>query len=209
MAENYQRMLEQILEREKGNRPRLLLHCCCAPCSSYVLEYLDPCFSIDLHFYNPNIHPAAEYTRRFEELRRLSHALNREGEIVEEPYEPREFYEAVKGLEAAPEGGGRCLRCYELRLRKAAAYAAAHGYDYYTTTLTISPHKKAPALNEIGQRLGGEYAVAWLPGDFKKKDGYKRSLELSAQYGLYRQDYCGCAFSRAAREREKTQADAK
>ena len=188
------------MERE-GRVPSLFLHSCCAPCSSYVLEYLCPFFHITVFYYNPNISEDAEYRKRVEEQKRLIAAYNRVGkgypfEIVEGDYEPGRFYETARGYEKCPEGGERCFRCYELRLRETAERAAAGGYDYFTTTLTISPLKNAAKLNEIGNRLSGEYQVPWLPSDFKKKNGYKRSVELSAEYDLYRQNYCGCVFSK-------------
>lgn len=200
---NYQKELEKVLEgmEREGRVPSLFLHSCCAPCSSYVLEYLCPFFHITVFYYNPNISEDAEYRKRVEEQKRLIAAYNREGkgypiEIVEGDYEPGRFYETARGYEKCPEGGERCFRCYELRLRETAERAAAGGYDYFTTTLTISPLKNAAKLNEIGNRLSGEYQVPWLPSDFKKKNGYKRSVELSAEYDLYRQNYCGCVFSK-------------
>lgn len=200
---NYQKELEKVIEEmeREGRVPSLFLHSCCAPCSSYVLEYLCPFFHITVFYYNPNISEDAEYRKRVEEQKRLIAAYNREGkgypiEIVEGDYEPGRFYEMARGYEKCPEGGERCFRCYELRLRETAERAAAGGYDYFTTTLTISPLKNAAKLNEIGEKLSGEYQVPWLPSDFKKKNGYKRSVELSAEYDLYRQNYCGCVFSK-------------
>lgn len=200
---NYQKELEKVIEEmeREGRVPSLFLHSCCAPCSSYVLEYLCPFFHITVFYYNPNISEDAEYRKRVEEQKRLIAAYNREGkgypiEIVEGDYEPGRFYETARGYEKCQEGGERCFRCYELRLRETAERAAAGGYDYFTTTLTISPLKNAAKLNEIGNRLSGEYQVPWLPSDFKKKNGYKRSVELSAEYDLYRQNYCGCVFSK-------------
>ena len=210
---NYQKELEKLLEsldREKdprGKKKRLLLHACCAPCSSYVLEYLRDKFEITVLYYNPNITEREEYEKRCAELKRLAGRMNEEtsdGILVEEgAYEPQLFFEAAKGLEKVPEGGERCFRCYELRLRETARIAAERGFDYFTTTLTISPLKNADKLNEIGTRLAEEYGAAFLPSDFKKKNGYRRSVELSEEYGLYRQDYCGCIFSRAERDRRK------
>lgn len=200
---NYQKELEKVIEEmeREGRVPSLFLHSCCAPCSSYVLEYLCPFFHITVFYYNPNISEDAEYRKRVEEQKRLIAAYNREGkgypiEIVEGDYDPGRFYEMARGYEKCPEGGERCFRCYELRLRETAERAAAGEYDYFTTTLTISPLKNAAKLNEIGERLSGEYQVPWLPSDFKKKNGYKRSVELSAEYDLYRQNYCGCVFSK-------------
>ena len=200
---NYQKVMEVILEEneERGHTPRLLLHSCCAPCSSYVLEYLTQYFSITVLYYNPNIYPPEEFDKRARELRRLISEMPVEHEVtfVEGRYEPWEFYGMAEGLEDLPEGGERCFGCYRQRLEEAAAAAKKGGFDYFTTTLSISPMKNAAKLNEIGAELAGKYGVPYLYSDFKKRDGYKRSIELSAQYGLYRQDYCGCEFSLAAR----------
>ena len=205
---NYQKELEKILNtlQEKGEAasdyrpPRLFLHSCCAPCSSYCLEYLCRYFLITVFYYNPNISFSEEYRKRVAEQKRLIAAYNKEEkgwpiDIVEGDYEPERFYEMAKGLEKVKEGGVRCFKCYELRLRETAEIAKEGGYDYFTTTLSISPLKNAAKLNEIGLKLAEEYGVSYLTSDFKKKNGYKRSVELSAQYGLYRQDYCGCEFS--------------
>lgn len=196
---NYQRELDCILrdlERE-GRVPKLLLHSCCGPCSSYVLEYLSEYFEITLLYYNPNIYPPQEYRTREEEEARLIGQMPFPHRVVmvKGTYEPTEFYREVKGLEREPEGGARCERCYELRLRQAAQMAKKTGCDFFTTTLTISPLKSAQKINAIGERLAREYQVPYLPSDFKKRDGYKRSLELSREYGLYRQNYCGCIYS--------------
>ena len=202
----YQKQLEGILDQIKVDnaKPSLLIHACCAPCSSYVLEYLIPYFSITVFYYNPNISPASEYDFRLAEERRLVRELpGADGIAVEAPpYDHGEFLAASEGLEALPEGGERCTACFKLRLDAAAAWAAAHGFDYFTTTLTISPLKDAARLNEIGQEAGAAHGVRFLPSDFKKRDGFKRSIELSRQYSLYRQNYCGCEFSRAARQDE-------
>lgn len=205
---NYQKELDQIISSEegRGRAPRLLLHSCCAPCSSYVLEYLSRYFRITIDYYNPNIYPPQEFEKRVAEQRYLVDRMNAAGkqfhriEVISDPYRPEEFYETVRGYEKEPEGGERCALCYELRLRHAAERARADGYDYFTTTLTISPMKRAEKLNEIGERLAREYGVAFLPSDFKKRNGYKRSVELSCEYGLYRQDYCGCVFSMRERD---------
>lgn len=220
-ARNYQKELDKILERIRpdgegafgGARnpavPRLLLHSCCAPCSSYVLEYLRQYFFITVFYYNPNISFEQEYQKRVEEQKRLIAAYNAQKEngypiaVIEGDYEPSAFYGIAKGLEHCPEGGERCFACYRLRLQKTAALAetlnrqasAAERYDYFTTTLTISPLKNAAKLNEIGEQLAQERQIAWLPSDFKKKNGYQRSIALSAEYGLYRQNYCGCVYS--------------
>ena len=196
---NYQKELENIIEQHKldNKRSKLLIHSCCAPCSSYVLEYLSQYFDITIFYYNPNIYPETEYVRRAKEQQNLIKEMQLPSlvEFVQGEYESKLFYESVKGLEKEPEGGKRCFECYELRLRKAAKYAAENQFDYFTTTLTISPHKNAEKLNEIGERVGAEYSISHLPSDFKKKNGYKRSIELSREYNLYRQDYCGCVFS--------------
>lgn len=196
---NYQRELEQLIDNiEPGRVPALLLHACCAPCSSYCLEYLSQHFSITVLFYNPNISPAEEYQKRVDEIRRLISELPAKNKIslIEGRYLPEEFYSSVKGLELEPEGGKRCPVCFELRLREAALTAKKLGFDYFTTTLSISPLKDAEKLNDIGKMLSDEYGVAYLYSDFKKKNGYKRSIELSKEYNLYRQNFCGCVFSK-------------
>ena len=182
--------------------PSLLLHSCCAPCSSYCLEYLSQYFKITVLYYNPNLFPAGEYERRVFEQKRLVVALPTKYPVtlVEMKGEPEEFYSAVKGLEHIREGGERCFACFRLRLERAARYAKENGFDFFTTTLTISPLKNAQKLNEIGEAAGVKFGVRHLPSDFKKKNGYKRSVELSKVYGLYRQDYCGCVFSKRERE---------
>lgn len=198
---NYQRELDQLLA-QLTTVPRLLLHSCCAPCSSSVLEYLRRYFEITVFYYNPNISMEAEYQKRVEEQKRLINAYNQLPDsgypiaVIEGDYEPEVFYVAAKGLEQCPEGGERCFACYELRLGKTAALAKKQAYDYFATTLTISPLKNAAKLNEIGERLAERYQISWLPSDFKKKNGYKRSIELSAEYALYRQNYCGCVYSK-------------
>lgn len=200
MKRNYQIELERVLEgiAASGRRPSLLLHSCCAPCSSYVLEYLNRFFDITVFYFNPNIAPAEEFEHRVNEQIRLAQALPHEGriDVIRGDYDPRVFYDAVRGHEDDPEGGARCERCFRLRLGETARLAARRGDDYFTTTLSISPLKDAQLLNTIGMALSEETGVPWLPGDFKKKNGYRRSCELSEQYGLYRQDYCGCIFSR-------------
>ena len=205
MKVNYQLEMERELARvaETGRRPRLLLHSCCAPCSSYVLECLNRAFDIDLFYYNPNIAPAEEFERRVAELNRLTERLPHEGalRVIRGKYDPEAFLRLCAGHEDDPEGGERCERCFRLRLGETAKLAAELGSDYFTTTLTISPLKDAQLLNAIGLELSRRFGVPWLCSDFKKKNGYKRSCELSAEYGLYRQDYCGCVFSK--REREK------
>lgn len=201
---NFQKELEKIIEENKKNGvvPSLLLHSCCAPCSSYCLEYLSQYFKITVLYYNPNLFPAGEYERRVSEQKKLVSALPTKYPVtlVEMKGEPEEFYSAVKGLEHIREGGERCFACFRLRLERAARYAKENGFDFFTTTLTISPLKNAQKLNEIGEAAGVKFGVRHLPSDFKKKDGYKRSVELSKVYGLYRQDYCGCVFSKRERE---------
>ena len=239
---NYQKELDKLIEGISANDksvPTLFLHSCCAPCSSYVLEYLRLYFRITVFYYNPNISMEEEYLKRVAEQKRLIAAYNEaiseksvqsrklqdvqmqnrdlqtvqtlvENEnnrcylidVVEGDYEPESFYEIARGLEQCPEGGERCFACYELRLRETAKRAQAGQYDYFATTLSISPLKNAVKLNEVGERLALEYGVSWLPSDFKKKGGYQRSIELSKEYDLYRQDYCGCIYSKEERERQ-------
>ena len=196
MAEkkNYQTELDKIISLLDGTRPRVLLHSCCGPCSSYVIEYLSEYFELTVLFYNPNIHPANEYMRRLETQRELIAKLG--GAVLcEGEYEPQRYFDAVKGLENEPEGGARCEKCIYERMAVTAAQAAKGGYDYFATTLTVSPHKNAQLINSLGFELEKECGVKWLPSDFKKRGGYQRSTELSRQLGLYRQNYCGCIFS--------------
>ena len=201
---NYQLKLDNILSEhiKKGERPKLLLHCCCAPCSSYVLEYLSQYMDITCYYYNPNISPEKEYLKRAEELSSLikKMPLYSITEAIIAPYDPESFDAISKGKEELEEGGARCFECYRLRLQKSAEYAAKNGFDYFTTTLSISPHKNAAKLCEIGSSLSEQYGVKYLYSDFKKKGGYLRSCKLSVEYGLYRQDYCGCKFSKKAAE---------
>lgn len=214
-AVNYQKELEKVLrileeDRQSVSQGKkrvksLFLHSCCAPCSSYVLEYLCGCFQITVFYFNPNISSSAEYHKRVEEQRRLITSYNEEMEagtrrgypirFVEGDYDPGRFYEAARGYEDCKEGGERCFRCFDLRLRETAKRAKEADADFFCTTLTISPLKNAEKLNETGMALSAEYGVPWLPSDFKKRNGYKRSIELSAEYGLYRQNYCGCGYS--------------
>lgn len=199
---NYQRELDALIS-SLNDTPKLLLHACCAPCSSYCLEYLSQYFEITVLYYNPNISPEEEFGKRVAEEKRLISEMRVKNPVtlVVDEYNPREFFDAVKGLENEPEGGERCFVCYRLRLERSAKYAAEHGFDYFCSTLSISPLKKAQKLNEIGEELSGIYKVKNLPNDFKKKGGYLRSIELSREYGLYRQNYCGCVFSK--REQNK------
>ena len=200
MNHNYQKELDKLIEKnmKEGVIPRLFLHSCCAPCSSYVLEYLSKYFSITVFYYNPNISPREDYEKRVEEVCCLINKMQFDHpvEFVEGRYEPEKFYEMAKGLEDVPEGHERCFKCYRLRLEEAARLAREGGFDYFTTTLSISPLKNAGKINEIGEELARIYQVPHLPSDFKKKNGYKRSVELSHEYGLYRQNYCGCVFSK-------------
>lgn len=221
---NYQQILDRTIAdlKETGEKKTLLLHSCCAPCSSYCLTYLSRIFQITVFYYNPNITNEEEYRKRVEEQKRLIIELNQEAkcagidsessdklvrkdisqsgfyeiQFAEGPYEPERFYEMAKGLEDVREGGERCFLCYEMRQRMAVSYAKEHQFDYFTTTLSVSPHKNADKLNEIGLRLSSEYGIPYLVSDFKKKGGYQKSIELSREYHLYRQNYCGCEFSR-------------
>lgn len=198
---NYGKILDKTIEDivSKGITPTLLLHSCCAPCSSYVLEYLSEYFSITVLYYNPNIFPEDEYLYRIKEQEKLIKALPVKNEVsfIATDYTPDDFYSSIKGHEQDKEGGERCFICYELRLREAARYASEGKFDYFTTTLSISPMKNASKLNEIGGLISKEYGVEYLFSDFKKKNGYKRSVELSKEYGLYRQNYCGCVYSKS------------
>lgn len=203
MKINYQKILDDKIEeiKKQNIKPTLLLHACCAPCSSAVLEYLYENFNITLFFYNPNISPESEFNYRLEELKRLIVEMNfRDIEIVVPDYDNNEFEELAKGLEDLPEGDKRCKKCYRLRLMKTAEYAKEKGFDYFTTTLSVSPYKNAQLLNEIGGELEKEYETPYLYSDFKKKEGYKRSCELSREYNLYRQNYCGCIYSKKLSE---------
>ena len=229
---NYSAELEKIMKNPENRGKTLFLHSCCAPCSSYVLEYLRSFFKITVFYYNPNITEQEEYCKRVEEQKRLIEAFNRQAEaisavhgkaecveqgsmgesyenspyvidVVEGDYDKNTFFTAVKGLEQCKEGGERCFVCYEMRLLETAKRAKEAGADFFTTTLTISPLKNAAKLNEIGESLASEHGVLFLPSDFKKKGGYQRSIELSKEYNLYRQDYCGCVFSKVERESQK------
>lgn len=197
---NFQKELEKKIDgfEREGKVPRLLLHSCCAPCSSYVIEYLSQYFEITVFYYNPNISMEEEYKKRVAEQQRFIKEFPAKHKVsfIEGDYDTSVFYNTVKGYEKCKEGGERCFLCYELRLRETARRAVAGEFDYFTTTLTISPLKKSVKLNEIGYNLGMEYGVGYLLSDFKKKEGYKRSIELSKEYDLYRQNYCGCIYSR-------------
>ncbi len=204
---SYQKELEELIERVKGEKkpPRLLLHACCAPCSSYCLEYLSRTFDITVLYYNPNISDPSEYDKRLRELTRLVEETPYEHpvKVLAGRYEPSEFFEMARGMESLPEGGERCYACYRLRLQEAARLAREGGFDFFTTTLSISPLKNAQKINEIGEELSRIYEVEHLPSDFKKKGGYQRSIELSREHSLYRQDYCGCVFSKAEAKRRR------
>ena len=201
---NYQLILDEELNKISlsGKKPKLLLHACCAPCSSYVLEYLSEYFEITIYYYNPNIHPEKEYIRRRDELIKFLNEfkLKNKVNLVEETYNSFEYFDEIKGLEKLGEKSERCYKCYKFRMEKAVKYAKDNNFDYFTTTLSISPHKNSDWINEIGSILENKYSIKYLYSDFKKKNGYKRSLELSKEYGLYRQDYCGCIYSKQERE---------
>ena len=204
---NYQIILDKKLDEfaKQEIRPKLLLHCCCAPCSSYVLEYLSKYMDITCYYYNPNVSPEEEYLKRGAELTSLIERMPFEvtPDAVIADYDPESFSMISGGKENEPEGGARCFECYRLRLKKTVEYAKEHNYDYFTTTLSISPYKNASKLNEIGEELANLYGLPYLYSDFKKKGGYLRSCRLSAEYGLYRQDYCGCIFSKIQSENKK------
>lgn len=195
---NYQKQLDKIIQGLGDVAPSLLLHTCCAPCSSYCIEYLSNYFNITVLYYNPNIYPESEYIhRKAEQIRLISEMKTKYPvKFIDCDFESEKFYETVKGMENCREGGERCFKCYRLRLEKAANVASQNGFEFFTTSLTISPLKNAQKINEIGEELANEYKVKFLPSDFKKKEGFKRSIELSKEYNLYRQNYCGCVYSR-------------
>jgi predicted adenine nucleotide alpha hydrolase (AANH) superfamily ATPase len=201
---NFQAELDDIIKdnEAKGVVPTLLLHSCCAPCSSYTLEYLSQYFSITVYYYNPNIYPEEEFHKRVEEEKRLISELPTKHPVkmISGDYEPKAFYDIAKGLEDVAEGGERCFRCYRLRLEKTAQLARDMGFDYFTTTLSISPLKRSEKINEIGDDVAKSYGVKFLPSDFKKRGGFLRSIQLSKDYNLYRQNYCGCIFSQRKNE---------
>lgn len=203
---NYYKMMEEQIAKydstsDQSAKPKMLLHCCCAPCSSHCLSVLAEHFDITAYFYNPNITDYAEYIKRFEELSRFVHEVYVDGVDVKlADHDPQVFLDMAKGREELPERGARCYDCYKIRLEKSASYAKENGYDVFTTTLSISPHKNADWLNEIGVEMSRKYDIGYLFSDFKKKDGYRHSIQLSKEYGLYRQNFCGCEFSRKATE---------
>lgn len=195
---NYQKELDKITDSLNGDVPKLFLHSCCAPCSSYTLEYLNNYFDITVYYFNPNISPKAEFDKRYAEQKRLIEALPSKHPIklVCGEYDYNDFLKIAKGYEDVPEGGERCFRCYRMRLESTAKLAKEQGFDYFCTTLSISPLKNSQKINEIGYEVAEKYGIKWLPSDFKKKEGYKRSIELSREYQLYRQNFCGCVFSK-------------
>lgn len=199
MKENYQKQLDTALETlDLNDPPRLLLHSCCGPCSSYVLQYLAKFFRISVFFYNPNIQPESEYCLRLETQKRVLSTLPlpNKATLIEGSYDPQSFFEIIKGLEQEPERGARCAKCIEQRIEKTAAYAADNGFDYFCTTLSVSPHKDAELLHQLSLKYADKYGVPALPADFKKRNGYLESIRLSKELNLYRQNYCGCIFSK-------------
>ena len=205
MKINYHKLMLDEIEKitSEAKRPKLLLHSCCAPCSSFVIEYLSTYFEMEVYFFNPNIHPEKEYLRRLDEQIRMVEEMGLTYQVIGPEHQSELFYQAVKGCERLGEGSERCVRCFDLRLEKAAEYASTNGFDYFTTSLTISPMKNAAKLNELGEAAGLKYGVKFLNSDFKKNNGYKRSIELSKQYDLYRQHYCGCASQLKNNKNEK------
>ena len=202
---NYQKELEKIISRSGDRQPTVLLHSCCGPCSSSVLEYLTQFFQVTILWYNPNLYPEAEYVRRLETQKELLEkmGLAEKVHLLTEPWRSEEYYGAVAGCEEEPEGGKRCEKCFRLRLEECARIAKLHGFDYFCSTLTVSRHKNAVLINTIGEAAAQKAGISWLPSDFKKRDGENRSVELSEKYGIYRQVYCGCEFSLRARQQPK------
>lgn len=199
---NYQLKLDEIIN-SLTYRPKLLLHSCCAPCSTYVLSYLNNYFDITIYYYNPNIHPEEEYIKRLnEQVKLVNEVYKNKINVIKEIYDPIDYFNKIKGHENDKEGGERCHICYKIRMEKCAKYAKENGYDFFTTTLSVSPYKNAKVLNEIGKSLEEEYNIKYLYADFKKKDGYKTSIILSKKYNLYRQDYCGCVYSKIEKKEE-------
>ena len=214
MTRNYQKELDRIIQKRGKKTPRVLLHSCCGPCSSSVLEYLTQYFDVTLLWYNPNIYPKEEFDRRFQTQVELIEKMGLADKvsILAESWKSEDYYRRVKGLEEEPEGGKRCTECFRLRLLETARLAKHYGYDYFCTTLTLSRHKDSVRINTLGEEIARAVGVSWLPSDFKKRNGENRSIELSEQYGLYRQLYCGCEFSlrkreEIAKEPEKQQAE--
>ena len=206
---NYQKRMEEEIAKVRQNEavPKLLLHSCCGPCSTYCIQTLSEYFSVTVYYFNPNIYPPEEYAHRAAEQQRFieQFPVKHPVSFVEGPFDPKEFYDYIRGYEKEPEGGERCFLCYRLRLEKTAEYAKQNQFDYFTTTLSISPLKNAAKLNEIGGELAEKYDILYLFSDFKKKEGYKKSTEISREYGMYRQYYCGCVFSKEQRDREIAQ----
>ena len=202
MNRNYQKELDRIIQKRGQKTPRVLLHSCCGPCSSSVLEYITQYFDVTLLWYNPNLYPKEEFDRRFQTQVELIEkmGLADKVDILAESWKSEDYYRRIKGLENEPEGGKRCTECFRLRLLETARLAKHYGYDYFCTTLTLSRHKDAVLINAIGEEIARATGVSWLPSDFKKRNGENRSIELSEQYGLYRQLYCGCEFSLRKRE---------
>ena len=209
MKRNYQRELDEILLAHKGERPRLLLHSCCGPCSSAVLEYLTQYFDVTLLWFNPNLYPQEEFDRRYRTQLELIEkmGLTERVRVLVEPWQSERYYERVRGLESEPEGGGRCTECFRLRLEETAARALSGGYDYFCTTLTLSRYKDAVRINALGEEIAAKTGAVWLPSDFKKQGREVRSAQLSREFGLYQQRYCGCEFSLKAREAFSADAD--
>ncbi len=203
MKRNFQLETDAVIDSLGVARKSLLLQCCCGPCSSSVLEYLTRYFDVTVLFYNPNIQPLQEYEKRRFWLREVTKRYPQNVSVLECDYEGKRFDKAALGLESQPEGGARCTECFKLRLSETARRAKDKGFDYFGTTLTVSPHKDSQRINSIGFELEKQYDIKWLPSDFKKREGYKRSIELSRQYGLYRQEYCGCLFSKSLQEAPK------
>jgi predicted adenine nucleotide alpha hydrolase (AANH) superfamily ATPase len=202
MKINYQRVMEDTIIHLNGEKKSLLIHSCCAPCSSYVLEYLHTYFNITVLFYNPNMIDEDEFEKRYGEQVRINAAISEDIKLIKIPFESSVFYDAIKGLEEHKEGGLRCEACFKLRLEEAAIYASQNKFDYFTTSLSISPLKNAQLLNAIGEEMAEKYGVTYLLSDFKKKNGYKRSVELSKENELYRQAYCGCIYSKIERDNQ-------
>ena len=200
--ENYHKdFLNIVANIDKRQKPKLLLHVCCAPCSSHCLEVVEPFFDVTVFFYNPNISPKTEYDKRLLEEQKFVKIAHPNVKVVEAEYDSQSFFDIAKGLEDLPEGGERCHKCYELRLKKTAQFARDNNFDFFTTTLTVSPYKNSQVLNEIGANVAKQYGVKYLFSDFKKQNGYLHSIELSHKYNLYRQNYCGCIYSKIAREK--------
>lgn len=198
---NYQKELDKITQSLNGEVPTLFLHSCCAPCSSYTLEYLSRYFNITVYYFNPNISPKEEFDKRFAEQKRLIESMPTPHpvKLMLGEYDYSDFLNIAKGYEDVPEGGERCFRCYRMRLESTAKIAKEQGFDYFCTTLSISPLKNSQKINQIGIEVAEKYGIKWLPSDFKKREGYKRSIELSKEYNLYRQNFCGCIFSKENR----------